>query len=313
MSVSETLQSFTLETIPDLDTVVMGAIELLAHTKLPETKVPYKRPLVVGSGNAEATGRILFAETDAVFASESNYEEALKRVPEIDGAVIISASGGKHAVGIAKSLKKHGIKTTLFTNNPSAGAAEYLEERSVRVFPKNREPYTYNTSTYLSMIMAETGEKAGKIKTFIDKELSSGDNNKDFSNFKNYHAFTFILPAEFAELRPMLRTKFDELFGTKVVGRFFTPEEIKHAKTVVPDDRELFISIGSASTENGNASNHLRIPLPEGSGYGSALAVTYYLVGLIQRSRPPYFKDHIEEYCRHASKIFNQPIKPIVD
>ena len=312
MSALENLKSFTLENLPDLDTVVVGALELLTDTKLPDSTVPFRRPLVVGSGNAETTGRIIFRENDAVFASESNYQEALERVSDIDGAVIISASGGKHAVGIAEALKVRGIKSILLTNNPAAPAAEYLEPGSVRVFPKNREPYTYNTSTYLSMIMADTGERAGEIKSFIETQIAPRQDG-DLGNLDKYHAFTFILPAEFGELRPMLRTKFDELFGTKLVGRFFTPEELKHAKTVVPDERELFISIGGSADMLGAPSNHLVVPLPEGSGYSGAMCVTYYLVGLIQRSRPPYFKDHIEEYCRHASAVFNQDINPIVD
>ena len=46
--------------------------------------------------------------SDAIFASESNYEEKLKNIKDIDGVVLISASGEKHAPVIAKVSKKYG-------------------------------------------------------------------------------------------------------------------------------------------------------------------------------------------------------------
>ena len=84
--------------------------------------------MVVGSGNAAVTGRIIFEDKDAVFADEGNYEKKLEAVKEIDGAVLISASGEKHAPIIAKELKKRNIKTTLLTNNSKASAQEYVDE-----------------------------------------------------------------------------------------------------------------------------------------------------------------------------------------
>ncbi len=303
MSAIDTLNNFTLENLPDLDTVVMGALELFASAKLPDTTVPFRRPLVVGSGNAASTGRIIFAQNDAVFANESSYLSALDRVGDIDGAVLISASGGKHAIVIAQTLKKRGLPAVLFTNNPKAPAAEYFQEGTVRIFPKNREPYTYNTSTYLGMILADTGEQPSSVRSFIETHLS----NDLVSTFSSSTAFTFILPGEYEELTNMLRTKFDELFGPKVLGRFFTTEEVKHAKTVVEDNDEIFINFTDRPLGEGR---EIMISLP--SGYGGALAATYYIVGLIQRSQPPYFKNNIARYCEESSATFGQTIEPIV-
>lgn len=304
MSATETLKNFTLENLPDLDTVVMGALELLETSKLPETTVPFRRPLVVGSGNALSTGRIVFAASDAVFASESSYLSALDRVAEIDGAVLISASGGKHATLIAKTLKERGLPTVLFTNNPTAPAAEYLAEESVRVFPKNREPYTYNTSTYLGMVLADSGEHADEIKSFVTTHLA----DDLIPTFSASTAFTFILPGEYAELTNMLRTKFDELFGPKLIGRFFITEEVKHAKTVVLDKDELFINFTDQPL---GRDRELMLSLPKGPA--GAIATTYYVVGLIQRSQPPYFKNNIVRYCEETSAVFGQKINPIVE
>ena len=129
----------------DLDECVINALELFTRQKLPEINISFKRPLVVGSGNAAATGKIIFEKTDAVFADESSYEIKLANIPEIDGVVVISASGGKHSPIIAKKAKSMGKRVVLFTNNKDAPAKEFSDE--THVFPKNPEPYTYNTST----------------------------------------------------------------------------------------------------------------------------------------------------------------------
>ena len=79
-----TLNTFTLDTIPDLDVAILGALELFQKEKLPRLDIKkYKRPMVVGSGNAEVTGRIIFEDADAVFASESDFESKLKHIPDL--------------------------------------------------------------------------------------------------------------------------------------------------------------------------------------------------------------------------------------
>ncbi len=304
MSALETLNRFTLADLPDLDVTVMGALELLTTAKLPLINLNLKRPLIIGSGNAEPTGRIIFGDTDAVFASESSFEERIHAVPAIDGAVVISASGSKHAIAIGKTLREKGVSAWLFTNNSAAPAREYFDTDKVLVFPKNREPYSYNTSTYLSMIFAKSKQSPADIRAFIDTHFSSDL----VPTFSAHPAFTFILPGTYAELRGMLRTKFDELFGVKVVGRFFTVEEFKHAKTIVKDPDELFINFSDQPT---GMENELRLSLPQ--GYAGAVAATYYIIGLIQRSKPPYFKENIARYCQEASAVFNSDIPAIVD
>lgn len=304
MSALDTLKTFTEDTLPDLDVAVMGALELFANTPLPQIDLPLKRPLLIGSGNAEYAGRIIFKNFDAVFASESTYEDRLASIPNIDGAVLISASGSKHAVLIGKKLKEVGVKAWLLTNNPAAPAREYFDSDKFLVFPKNREPYTYNTSTYLGLILASTLENPDTIQAFIKTHISVDL----VPSFSGRPAFTFIIPGQYGELRNMLRTKFDELFGPKLVGRFFTTEEFKHAKTVVKDPDELFINFSDSPT---GQTNELKLALPE--GYGGALAVTYYVVGLIQRSKPPYYKESIARYTEEASAVFGTDINPIVE
>ena len=57
-----------INNLPDLDEVVVSALKLFIKEKLPTLELGgFSKPLVVGSGNAAVTGRVLFSETDAVF------------------------------------------------------------------------------------------------------------------------------------------------------------------------------------------------------------------------------------------------------
>jgi len=303
------LNTFTLDTMPDLDVAVLGALELFQKEKLPELDVKkYKRPLVVGSGNAEATGRIIFEDTDAVFASESNFESKLKHVPDIDGVILISASGGKHAPIIARRAKELGKRVSLITNNLNAPAKEFVENKDLFVFPKNREPYTYNTSTYMGMILGRTHENPKEIQNFIEKYIDT----ISFPDLSRYNSYFFIVPPKFSGIIRMLQVKFIELLGRKVARDVETSEYMKHAVTVVPSG-ELFVSFGEENTTWGEPEKRFHIPLPENAGYAAMMAIGYYTVAQIQKQHPPYFKENIIAYAKQASKIFGNTINPIVE
>lgn len=304
------LRVFDVSTIPTLDVAVLGALQLIAEKEIPHLDFSHlERPLILGSGNAFYTARILFEDLDADFADESTYEAALSEPERYDSVVVVSASGKKHAVDMVKKAIKAGLQTYLITNSPASPAGDLLSEDAVFFFPKNREPYTYNTSTYLTPIFGLTGEDAASVTTFIEKEVTK----HLLRNFDDYDTYTLLIPSRFTYARSMLRTKFDELFGPMVVGRIFTEEEVKHAKTVVSSGRELFISFGVENEHHGLVKNRVSVPLPEDVQYGAFLAISYFVVGKLQEAHPPYFAQSIERYTQTASRIFKQDIKPIVE
>lgn len=304
------LETFTEENLPDLDEVTLGALELFSDTVLPNIDFSrFARPLVVGSGNAAVTGKLLFSDVDAIFADESSYKEKLNTIQGIDGAVLLSASGGKHAIEIAQELTKRSLPTFLLTNNSDAPAKDFLPEENVHIFPKNREPYTYNTSTYMGMILSKTGENASDILSFITSEIAPVIPQ----NLSEYDAYYFIVPPQFNEVREMFETKFNELFGPLVMGRIFTVEQTKHAKTVIPLDTELFVSFGEENTIFGKPENRLTIPLPADAKYASMMAIGYYCIGQLQKQLPPYYKERIGEYVQESSKSFGSTITAIVE
>lgn len=301
------MRYFTIDDLPDLDECVMSALNLYKSEKVPELALPsFKRPLVVGSGNAAVTGRILFKKNDAVFATESTYEETLGRTPTIDGAILISASGSKSSVGIAQTLQEKNVETVLLTNTPQSEASTYVNH--VFVFPKNREPYTYNVSTYLGMILSKTNEDPAVIeKHLIEKVMPALRDDLSY-----YTALTFIVPPHLDAIRKMLRVKCAELFGPKITARAYTPEEAWHSKTVVQSDTELFVPFGDEKAEFG-VKNVMPIPLPENADYGAMMAVSYFVIGRIQSAHPPYFKENIAEYVKKTSEHFGKEIPPIVE
>ena len=308
----KTLQEFTVDSLPDLDVAVLGALELFAKERLPRIEIDmYKRPMVVGSGNAEATGKIIFEDVDAVFASESNYEDKLKNIRDIDGVVLVSASGGKHAPVIAKTATSLGKHVTLITTNPNSKAAEELDGNhpyDEYVFPKNREPYTYNTSTYMGMILGKTQEDPKHIHSFISENVAT----LSFPDFSSFDKYYLIVPTKFSGIIRMLQVKFIELFGRRIARDVETSEYVKHATTVVPSDA-LFISFGDVNDQWGEENNRLNVPLPENADYGAMMAIGYYVIGQIQKKHPQYFKENIQAYTDKASEVFGEEIKPIVE
>ena len=306
------LKSFDIKNIPDLDVAVLGALELFSNQPVPKLELNvYKRPLVVGSGNAEATGKIVFKDFDAIFASESNYEEKLKNIKDIDGVILVSASGEKHAPIIARASAQYKKHVTLITSTKNSSASRELDHKhnyDEYIFPKNREPYTYNTSTYMGMILGHTGENPKEIYEFIKNKIDL----KKFPDLEKYDKFYLIVPPQFSEIVRMLQVKFIELFGRKIARDIETSEYVRHATTVV-ESEELFISFGKENKTWGEPKNRLYIPLPENAGYVAMMAVGYYVISQIQKNQKPYFKENIAEYTKEVSKIFNQTINPIVE
>jgi hypothetical protein len=310
----ESMSAFDPKSLIDLDQCVVNALELFMDpaTVFPKPNLDqFKRPLVVGSGNAIATGRIIFDSKDAVFADESGYVGKLDAIDSIDGVVLFSASGGKHAPIIAKEVKGRGKKVVLFTCNPSPSAKDDVNE--LHVFPSRPEPYTYNTCTYMGMLMAcmiddpkaEARRILDHLHNVVDPILKKWGKRLDA-----YAAFYLLVPEEFDLIRVMLTTKFVELFARRIPRDVFTWEQSKHATTVVETPKELFLAFGRENTTLGK--ERLNLPLPENPTYPAIMATAYYVIGKLQTQKPPWFKEGVEPFAKRASEVFGQKIEPIV-
>jgi len=287
-------------TLKDLSSVVLEALDLHANTtpQAPPFGASSKR-LVVGSGNALPTGRILFEGEDALFCDEGQYQATLDREPEIDSVVVISASGTKHAPIIIRDLLDRSLPTYLITCAETSPAVDLLPRDHIVVTRSNPEPITYNTSTYMGMMLTRTQENTSRIKQHILTNVAPM-----LPDFDKFEAFYLIVKPEFEIQMEMFITKFDELFGGRVNGRCYTPEQTLHAKTVVPWEKELFISFGYDNRSFG--SQRLDISLPENCGYVAMMAIAYYVIGCIQTQKPPWFIENAQEYVRRQKQLFNE-------
>jgi len=289
------------EKIINLDECVINALNLFIERGLSRLPIDeFKRPIVVGSGNAAVTGKILVGNRNAVFADEGTFLQKLKAAKNIDGGIIVSSSGRKHAPIIARELKKTGLKIILLTNNENSPAGKMSDKEYV--FPKNTEPYSYNTSTYLGMILAKTRENPKAIIKAI-KSI----NKKIPKNLKKFDSFFFIIPSELEIMKEIFMNKFDELFGARISVRVFTIEQAKHAKTIVPSDKEFFVSFGCKNNLFGKG-RRIEIPLPKNADYGTLMAIGYYFIGKIQEQNIPYFKENIGNYLKQYAKIFGEEV-----
>jgi hypothetical protein len=288
----------------DLTEVVLRALDLHSSYELPTLDPAAKgKRIVIASGNALPTGRILYSDQDVVFANESQYPGVLEKHPEIAEATVISASGSKDSPREIRYLLKKGIETTLMTCVGDSEAAQLLPSDAVVVTRALEEPITYNTSTYLGMILAKTREDPAAIKDYILSRVSPL-----IHDLSDYKAFFLLVHPDFEVEREMLITKFDELFGGRLIGRCYTPEETLHAKTLVPWKEELFISFGFENEYFGDS--RLTIPLPPGASFGAMMCVAYYVIGHIQTEFPPWFKENAEAYKelqRSLYEIFRNP------
>lgn len=280
--------------IVNLDQHVLNTLDFFIKNPPPSFDVnEYNLPFVVGSGNAYNTGTILFSEKAAIFADESNfkqiaasYEEAVKN-GMIKQSVVISASGGKDSVWELELSKKYGLSTTLLTTKAESDAAKVADKTIV--YKSIAEPYTYNTSTYMGMILSETHEDPAQIKSYIESlELPK--------NFADFEAYSFVLPDKFMPICPMLEIKKSELFGPKLSLRAFSQGHARHAKFVVRDKSELVISVNNKNEYFGVPGSRWDIFPPESFNFAGIMALTYYIVGKIQSSKPPYFKENIGNY-----------------
>lgn len=283
-----------MDKIISLDGNVLNALEYFIQNKPPLLDISrFDLPFVVGSGNAYNTGLILFSEKAAIFADESNFRRlivAFNRAIQnnlVKEAIIISASGSKDSVWEIELAKKYALKTYLLTTKPESDAAKIADE--TYIFKSIDEPYTYNVSTYMGMIMSATKENPSSIKDFI-VSLKFPD------NFSSYISYSFVVPDKYMHICPMLDIKKSELFGPNLSMRAFSQGHARHAKFVIRSKEELVISLGAKNEFFGDPNHRWNIDLPDDINFAGIMAITYYIVGKIQASKPQYYKENIVNY-----------------
>lgn len=280
--------------IPYLHDSVLKALEFFKKEKKVKLKLPEdKLILAVGSVNAFNTAKLLLSNQATIFADESNLKNTLQVFQKlikdkvIKKALLISASGEKDAVWEMQELKKRNIEVTLLTCNPQASTIAMADFHYV--FKKLTEPYSYNFSTYFSMLLSSHNENIGEMIKYL-KSL------KIEKQLKNFNYFTFLLPDKWRAVADMIKVKDDELFAAKSSLRAFSYGQARHAKFIYQNKKEMVLSFGD-NDYFGFLENRLELKIPTKVGPAFALALGYYIVGLIQKQKPDYFKKSLKDYC----------------
>ncbi len=308
MKYLEKTKSFTQDNVIPLDECVLAALELFSINEIKNLDLStLKRPLIAGSWNAIVTAQIIFSDLDAIYCDETNFDESLKK--NIDWVIIVSASGEKHAPIFAKKAQEKKLKTLLLTCNNNSSAQKIIWEKNTIITPKNREPYTYNTSTYMGWIFAKTAENPQEIYEFIQNKI---DPILEKINFSDFSSYLLVTPDEFSGVNQLFRVKFIELFGRKIARDVFSYEHMKHAITVVPDKKELAISFWKWEFDFENS--RINFPLPDTIWLAGMMAIWYYVIGKIQKSHPNYFQQNIWNYINRMNQSwFSKSLKVIVE
>lgn len=308
MKYLEKSKIFTEDNLIPLDECVLAALELFQTVEIKKGDFSHmKKPLIAWSGNAIITAQIIFSDLEAIYCDETNFDESLMK--DIDWLIIVSASWEKHAPIFAEKAKNKNIPITLITCAENSSAQQVVWSQNTIITPKNREPYTYNTSTYMGWVLANTWETPESIQSYIKDIIDPILDKIDFSIFNSY---LLVTPNKFAGVNQLFRVKFIELFGRKIARDVFSYEHMKHAITVVPDDNELAISFWDGEFDFAN--KKLNIPLPANCDLAMMMAIGYYVIWKIQKSYPNYFQKHIASYIKGANESwFSKWLSVIID
>ena len=308
------MESFDENSIPNLDIVLLGALEKFMRDGVSSIEFPkFERPLVGASVNALTTAKILLGN-NAVYVDENTEDSDIEKLASTcDGAIVFSASGGKHAPILAKKFQNFNLDTYAMTCASGSQVEEVVGVDKTIITGKNREPYTYNTSTYLGWALAGEGASVDKVRGLYDFILKVVDPSIP-KNIHEYFGYYLLVPNNSGFVGNLFNVKYEELFGTLVPWQTHTYETSKHAKTVIAPQYCLAFGDGELPVHVYDE-NTFRIPLPENFTQADLMAIGYYVIGKIQKGKHPYFKDSIKSYIEGNKKKgeFAQAITIIVE
>lgn len=259
--------------IKTLDFYVKETLKKLNKWKYPKLKIKESpENLFLGSGNAFNVGLLFSKKFDGRALNVSEYKQFFSKRRKNLNIYLISASGGKDAVKMAKFLKKKKLSFYLLTNNPEAPAARFTENEKIFVFPSFKEPPTYNVSTYSSMIYHFLKEKKNlrKIRRFIEKIK--------VPNLRRFKYILFVSEDEFEPIARMCARKVVETFEN--VGSHAEPfSDAVHGFFVQPNKYRLLFCINQKCEVKGE-----KYELFINSHLGALLSA-YYIIGKNQTKK----------------------------
>lgn len=215
----------------------------------------------IGNGNAFHIARLYAMKMNGtVFRAEETF-----RLPKSQEACIISASGGKDSINVAK----HFSDVTLITCNPKAPSKKFATKTIV--LPSEKEPPFYNVTTYSGMIYLL--ERIKPSTPFEDEALL-----KEL----NYNAIILISSLKTHPITSMTALKIREMFGKMALS--LTREEAYHGWFLHPTKNEGLITVDTEF--------ELNHPYSMKGNLLDLLSQFYYNIGILQKRLKPRTPDY---------------------
>jgi len=273
--------------IKHLDFYVTKTLEYLEKWNFPKFKIEKnEKNIFMGSGSAACAAKLFAERFNGSTLNVSNYKRFFKGISKESTAstYIISASGGKDAVNMAKFLNKMNLRPNLITCNESAPAKKLCNK--LFVFPSLKEPPTYNVSTYSSMIYWLFGENIKEIKSLIK--------NIKIPNLRKYKYIFFLATDKYDTIAKMTSRKIAEsLEGIGSNGDGFSNSA--HGMLRQPNKDRLIFCLNQKYPFKENV-YELKI-----NSYLGLMLATYYIIG----------KNQKEKDAENLLKNYQQTIKKL--
>jgi len=306
--------------IETLDFYVLKALDFLGKKRdytleLPESS----HTLVVGSQTGLVAGRIAYRFAGRAFshAQEVLAQQEIDTKREIlDDVTIVSATGSRNVVPIARYALEKGLQVNAIICNPNSELNSRIgthpKYREILV-PAIDEPPTVNTATYGGIIRGVTHEDASEIRKVVEslREPKGG-----YGSFK---AFTVIFPDSMSEVAEMVDWKLrGEKIGRCAGSLSVYLTNFMHGAGITDADGEVYVGVGLNEQEREVFDKvfeliepdrkHL-IDVPVGFGPLGYMMVGYAVVGQIQKNYPDFQKKILDYKGRTKDWIWLPPIR----
>ncbi|HPM08398.1 MAG TPA: hypothetical protein PKX30_01075 [Candidatus Pacearchaeota archaeon] len=268
--------------IEKLDSYVLKTLDTLSEWKYPEIDIPKSDYNVfMGSGSGACIAELFTKKFGGIFLKAHDYKDFLQRGIEKSwkSINIVSASGGKDAVNMAKLCKDMGYDVNLITCNPNPPCKELVKK--IFLFPSFSDPPTYNVSTYFSMVHWLFNEDIQEIKIFLSQIKKI--------NLRKYKYIFFVSDDKFASIAQMGYRKIGEsLQGLGANGE--GSSQAAHGVILQPNKNRLVIRLNCDFPVSGNVTD-IKI-----NSYLGLLSAVYYIIG--QNQKDSDIKNTLDQYAK---------------
>lgn len=248
---------------------------------------------IVGRGNALQIGKVIadYFKLPSVCSDQDNfvcnYSIHNKNHPYI---TIVSASGSKGLVDIVKGISNRYYRdnVNMITSTPdNETSKKFSDIPQFVISAMPGEPYSYNFSTYAANLLRASGENVSDILKTLDKMKPLIVNK----GIWQYGSYFFLFHPYLEPFNKIREIKMGEIFDGRLPNRSAKPDEFEHGHRITKSENELLICFG-VKPQTGYDEDLLYLPIEDPDrNIGLMFSALYFVIGYIQKGKPPWFKE----------------------